>query len=268
MRSKTPTRNIVSAQNSRVKALRRALSQAELVEGLCAIDSEHLVREAAGSGLQIEAMFLSESRFDRSQALLNDIEAEEILIVPDAVFKTLVSTDAPQGIAALVRAPQWDEDAVLREQRGLAIVSAGIQDPGNFGTMVRSAEAFGVSAVISLSGTVSLWNAKTLRASAGSAFRLPVLEMRGDSIEVVEGLKRFGFTLLAADSRRGELAPATDFRKKTALFIGNEGAGVPKKIADALDDFIRIPHLPTVESLNAGIAASLLLYEAFRQRHY
>ena len=268
MPSKTPTRNIVSAQNSRVKMLRRALSQSELVEGLCAVDSEHLVREAAGSGLQLAALFLNESRFDRAQALLSDIQAEEVLIVPDAVFKTLVSTDAPQGIAALVRTPQWDQDAVLREQRGLAIVSAGIQDPGNFGTMIRSAEAFGATAVIALSGTVSLLNAKTLRASAGSAFRLPVLEMRGDSHESIQHLKRFGFTLLAADSHRGELALATDLRKKTALFMGNEGAGVPKKTADALDDFIRIPHLSTVESLNAGIAASILLYEAFRQRQY
>lgn len=265
---RTPTRNIVSAQNSRVKALRRALSQAELVQGLCAVDSERLVREAAGSGLAVEAVFFSESRFEQAKSLLQDVEAEEVLILPDAVFKTLVSTDAPQGIAALVRAPQWDEDAVLREQRGLVMISAGIQDPGNLGTIIRSAEAFGASAVIALTGTVSLWNPKTLRASAGSAFRLPVIEMRGDFPEIVEQLKQRGFTLLAADSHRGELAVSVDLKRKIALLIGNEGAGVSKKMADKVDDFVRIPHLQTVESLNAGIAASLLLYEAYRQRRY
>ncbi len=200
--------------------------------------------------------------------MLAEIECDEVLVVPDAVFKTLVSTEAPQGIAALVKAPQWSIETVLGQQRALALVSAGIQDPGNFGTMIRSAEAFGVAAVIALAGTVSLWNPKTLRAAAGSAFRMPVLEMRGDTEEAITELKHFGFTLLAADSHRGDIAPSTDLRQKTALFIGNEGSGVSKRLSEALDGYVRIPHMQTVESLNAGIAASLLLYEGFRQRHY
>jgi RNA methyltransferase, TrmH family len=245
--------------------LRRALSHGELVEGLCGIDSEHLVQEAFRSGLQLETVFLSESC---SQHALEDFDALERVILPDNIFKGLVSTEAPQGIAALVRAPQWDADTVLGEQRALVVTSAGIQDPGNLGTIVRSAEAFGATAVISFSGTVSLWNPKTLRASAGSVFRLPVLEVRGSSGEAVEQLRRFGFAIYAADSHRGEIAPATDLRHKVAIVIGNEGQGVPHAIVEAADGFVRIPHMQTVESLNAGMAASLLLYEAFRQRHY
>jgi TrmH family RNA methyltransferase len=245
--------------------LRRALSHGELVEGMCGIDSEHLVQEAFRSGLQLETVFLSESR---SQQPLDEFDAFERVILPDNIFKGLVSTEAPQGIAALVRAPQWDAETVLGEQRALVLTSAGIQDPGNLGTIVRSAEAFGATAVISLSGTVSLWNPKTLRASAGSAFRLPVLEIRSSPREAVEQLRHFGFAIYAADSHHGEIAPATDLRHKTAIVIGNEGQGLPQTIAEATDGFVRIPHLQTVESLNAGMAASLLLYEAFRQRHY
>jgi TrmH family RNA methyltransferase len=248
--------------------LRRALSKAELVEGHCAVDSDHLVREAARSGQPIATLFLSESRVPRAAELLADVTAEETIVVPDAVFASAVSTEAPQGIAALVRAPEWEAEAILREQRALVMVAAALQDPGNFGTLVRSAEAFGASAVVTTSGTVSLWNPKTLRASAGSALRLPVLSMGALPQEALAELKAYGFAIYAADSHHGEIAPAVDLRRKVALVIGNEGAGVPKPAAEACDGFLRIPHLQAVESLNAGVAASLLLYEAFRQRHY
>ena len=259
MPPETTSRPITSAQNANVKLLRRALTHGELVDGLCGIDSPHLIEAAAGAGLRVATLFLSESASER----FRDLGEQERLVLPDSLFRQIVSVENPQGVAALVTVPVWEPEMVLRQQRALAVVSAGIQDPGNFGTLIRSAEAFGASAVVALKGTVSHWNPKTMRASAGSVFRLPILEM-----DDVSELTSFGFRVLVADSHRGEIAPAADLKQKVAIVVGNEGGGVPKALADQAHGWVRIPHMETVESLNAGIASSLLLYEAFRQRHY
>jgi TrmH family RNA methyltransferase len=269
MPSGNPPKTVTSAQNSRLKALRRALNQAELVDGLCGVDSDHLVREAGKSGAEVDTLFLAESRYGdvaHRERILAGLDAKDILLVPDAVLHSIVSTEVSQGVAALVRVPLWEPDHVLAQQRGIVIVCAGLQDPGNFGTILRSGEAFAAAAVVAMAGTVSQFNPKAMRASAGSVFRLPVLELRGDVSDAVDALRQHGFRLIAADSHRGELATQIELRNKAAIFIGNEGAGVPRAVAEVADGFVRIPHVSTVESLNAGIAASLLLYESYRQR--
>ena len=262
MPAESTTRHITSPQNARIKALRRALSSGELADGLCGLDSEHLVLEAARSDLAIDTLLISHSRAQRDSSAYN-ISAREMLIVADDVFRSVVTTEHPQGVAALARAPQWQPDPILSAQRALVIVLAGIQDPGNCGTIIRSAEAFGAAAVIPLRGTVSEWNPKTMRASSGSIFRLPVLHLADDP---VAELRRHGFTLVGAAARSSVSADQTDLTRKIALVIGNEGAGLTRALLSQLDSTLRIPHSSAVESLNAGIAASILLYEAHRQR--
>jgi TrmH family RNA methyltransferase len=155
------------------------------------------------------------------------------------------------------------------DNAALLLVAAGLQDPGNLGTLIRSAEAFGATAVLTTAGTVSEWNQKVLRASAGSVFRVPVVQV---AAEQLIALKSQGLRLLAAvapDSEfdsGSESAANADLTSACALMIGNEGAGLGEEWLALADVRITIPTPGRVESLNAAVAGSLLLYEASRQR--
>ena len=154
----------------------------------------------------------------------------------------------------------------MRGAAPLVVVLAGVQDPGNVGTAVRSAEAFGATGVIATRGTADPWSPKALRASAGFSLRMPVL--RGMAIPVVLAQLRMARVKIFAASSRGagHAALAEDLRGDAAIFIGNEGAGLADEILHAADAAISIPMSEAVESLNAGVAASVVLYEAARQR--
>ncbi len=266
-------RRITSRQNALVKDLRKAFSQAEATaEGFIAIEGLRIVEEAIRSGLRFQAVFFSDSGNPQAARLLPQIGSHvEILQLPDDVFASAVNTESPQGIAALVklRAQKFED---LLEQTGpdeqiqnmLLMGIAGIQDPGNLGTIIRSAEAFGARAVLLGEKTVSQFNAKAVRASAGSLFRQPLLRVK--MLEAIPLLKKQGVRLLATSSHKGKPLHEANFTGAAMVVVGNEGAGVPQEILSQADELITIPHSPRVESLNAGIAASILLYEAARQR--
>jgi len=259
-------RHISSAQNSLVKELRRAFSRAELTpDGHCAIEGLRIVEEAIRSGLRFRAVFFRESAASAADRLLPQIGAHaETLELPDAVFDSAVATESPQGVAALVKLRSFDLDDVLRAPEPLVVVAAGVQDPGNLGTILRSAEAFGATGVLVAENTVSSLSPKVVRASAGSVFRLPVTAVALN--DAATRLRRAGLRLVATSSHKGTPADRADLSGKLALFIGNEGAGLPREAMKEMDDTIAIPHSAKVESLNAAIAASVLLYEAARQR--
>ena len=182
------------------------------------------------------------------------------------MFLSAVSTETPQGVAALVKPKTFSMDEILRTpaEALLLIGLAGVQDPGNVGTIVRSAEAFSVRAVLLGEKTASHWNAKAVRASAGSIFRQPLLRVALK--DTVGLLKQQGIKIVATSSHKGRPLDQLDLTGPLALIIGSEGAGVPADILAQADELITIPHSSRVESLNAGIAASVLLYEANRQR--
>ena len=257
-----------SRQNARVKELRAGLSRGmKTAHDHIAVEGFHLVQEAVKSGLKVDTVFVQEGH---EELLLQfpSINAE-ILILSEDVFSSAAMTEHPQGVAALVEAPQFKMQAMFPSAPGpaplvapLVVIAAGLQDPGNLGTLVRSAEAFGATGMILLPGTVSLWNAKTLRASSGSAFRLPVLALAaGDAFKA---LRDHGVRILAAVARDGDRE--ADLRGPTALLIGNEGAGLPEAWIAQADARLTIPFTGAVESLNAAIAGSVLLYDAMRQR--
>lgn len=257
-------RSIESRQNARVKELRTGLRHGgKTKNGLIAIEGEHLLREAARSRLRIHAIFL-----DRESGRVLDAGLSggaEILLLESSVFRSVCATENPQGVAALVEPPRFSLESIFeRSASGAAplLLLEGIQDPGNLGTLVRSAEAFEASGVLLLPGTVSLWNGKALRASAGSAFRLPVLAVRAE--EALEGVRGHGLRLLAA-APRGGTEPA-DLSGPIAMVLGNEGAGLSDWWLENADERITIPCPGRVESLNAAVAGSVLLYEAARQR--
>jgi RNA methyltransferase, TrmH family len=271
-------RRIEGRHNSLVKQLRQAFSRAELTEsGDCAIEGLRIVEEAIRSGLRLSAVFFRESARDRAERLLPQIGAQvETLLLPDKLFDSLVPSESPQGVAALVRFKEFSLDDLLeRLQVGPIVVLAGLQDPGNLGTILRSSEAFGSAGVVLGEGTVSPFNSKVVRGSAGSVFRLPIVHGqshgRGKSgtekIEgVVEKLRTKGVRLIATSSHKGTSLDQADLNGPAAIFFGNEGAGLPREVMAKMDEFISIPHTPQVESLNAGVAASIVLYEAARQR--
>ena len=173
-------------------------------------------------------------------------------------------TESPQGIAALVMPKAFSLDDALSGESPLVVIAAGLQDPGNLGTLIRSAEAFGASGVIALPGTVSQWNAKAMRASSGSVFRLPVVAAGED--EVFSRLRSLGVRVFAAVAERGVSAIESRLSGPVALVIGNEGRGLSPELLVRADARITIPCPGPVESLNAAIAGSILLYEASRQR--
>jgi TrmH family RNA methyltransferase len=259
-------RHVSSRQNTLVKDLRRAFQNGELVDGLCAIEGVRVIEEAIRSGLRFRAVFFAASAEDRMQKLLPQISSHtEVLALPDDVFSSAVATETPQGIAALVRWPSLQLNDVLdRSDNPLLLGTMGIQDPGNLGTIIRSAEAFGAAAVLLGEKTVSQFNSKVIRASAGSSFRLPTLAVKTAG---VEDLKQRGIRVAATSSHKGKPIDEADLTGGLLVMVGSEGSGVAREYLSLADDLIRVPHQERVESLNAAVAASVVLYEAQRQRN-
>jgi TrmH family RNA methyltransferase len=260
-------RRIEGRHNSLLKELRQAFSRGELTSsGECAVEGFRIIEEAMRSGLKLRAVFVSESGQDRAARILPQIGMHvETALLPDKLFAAVAPSKAPQGIAALVQVKKHSYEAIVGNGlAGPVLVAAGLQDPGNLGTMLRSAEAFGAKGVLLGEGTVSAFNSKVVRGSAGSIFRLPVAKVELKS--AIADLRARSIVLIATSSHKGTPLPECDLSGETAILVGSEGAGLDKRLLSEMDRLIRIPHSPRVESLNAGIAVSIVLYEASRQR--
>jgi TrmH family RNA methyltransferase len=264
-------RRIVGRHNSLAKQVRQAFARAERTEdGFCAIDGVRIVEEAIRSGLKFRAVLFKESAENVAERLLPQIGAHvETLLLPDELFDRIVPSETPQGVAALVRLREFSiEDVIERLQVGPVIVLVGLQDPGNLGTILRSAEAFGSAGVILGEGTVSPYNSKAIRASAGSIFRLPFVlaKTSAGTEDISSKLRAASVRLIAASSHKGTPIDQAELARPSAVFIGSEGSGLPRNLMAQVDELVAIPHSQHVESLNAGVAGSIVLYEAARQR--
>ncbi|MEQ1886023.1 MAG: RNA methyltransferase [Bryobacteraceae bacterium] len=238
----------LSEQNPLLKKIRRAAAHGGLTDDGCAIaEGIHLVEEAIAAGCEVKVILITTP----------DRRFPEAKLLSEKSFRSIAGTETPQGILALVKPRQSSTDAILRGQAALAVVLDGIQDPGNAGSILRAAEAFGATGAVFLKGSVNPFNPKCIRASAGSIFRLPVIQ--ADDLTAFEGM-----TLYAAMPRAEKSADQADFVKPCAVVIGSEGRGVRESVA-ARAAAVRIP-TSNVESLNAAVAAGVLFYEARRQR--
>jgi TrmH family RNA methyltransferase len=246
---------ITSAANPMVKDVRRAAARGGLTrDGLAVAETFHLLEEALRSGRDVPFVLAAES----AEQSVGKLRGSKIMILPDPLLQSVSGTETSQGVIALVRPPEWSLDDVFGA-RPLVVLLDGVQDPGNAGTVVRSAEAFGATGVVFLSGSVSPHNPKTLRASAGSLFRLPyVFGVAAESV------RRAGVPLYAAVADGPRKLTDVDLTAPAALIIGNEARGVSPELRSGAID-ISIP-TAGVESLNAAAAATVLLYEASRQR--
>lgn len=262
-----PVQIVQSKQNSRLKELRRTLAHpGRSPHGLVGIEGPNLLAEALRAGLHIRCAFAAQGSEHLLDALALPPDVE-VLLLPAELLVSALATETPQPVAALVEPVDWIWRDILEPANSaapLVVILAGLQDPGNLGAILRSAEAFGATGVVALPGTVSAWNPKAVRASAGSVFRVPL--MQSTAPECLPRLRESGITVFTTAVRNAVPAPGANLTQPAAFLIGNEGSGVPPELAALADGAITIPCPGPVESLNASIAASILLYEASRQR--
>lgn len=257
---------ISSAANPLLKEVRRAVARGSLTgDGLCVAETFHLLEEALRSDRQVRVVLAAESVRPAVERHVRALAGVRFAVAPDNLFQSVAGTQTSQGVIALVCPPAWSLDQLFRGE-SLAVVLDGLQDPGNAGAICRSAEAFGATGVLFLKGAASPFNPKTLRASAGSLFRVPFV-YGVEAALIRAALAQHKLDIWAAVPAHRADARAVhqaDLTRKCAFLIGSEARGVSRELGrSALDLFI-----PTrgVESLNAAVAASLLLYEARRQR--
>jgi TrmH family RNA methyltransferase len=266
-RARERLRRVEGHHNPLVKELRGAFSRGELTsQGDCAIEGLRIVEEAIRAGLRFHAVFFSESAESRAVRLLPQIGSHvQTVIVPDKLFASVVTSETPQGVAALVRLRPWSLETLLgKADSGALVAVVGLQDPGNLGTILRSAEAFGAAGVLVGEGTVSPFNSKVVRGSAGSLFRLPMVRLKLP--DLLPQLHGRGIRVIATSPHKGTPLPEANLAGRIAVLIGGEGAGIPRDLFAKVDETVAIPHAPKVESLNAGVAASIVLYEIAQQR--
>jgi TrmH family RNA methyltransferase len=260
---------ITSASNPRLKQLRAALRAGSPdLRGRIRIEGPKLLREAIQSHLQIDEVFVSSSRRQDPEVvpLLRRIPGQpEIVEVSDRLFPSIASTESPQGLLALAALPVVPAETLLATATML-LVGCELQDPGNLGTLVRSAEAFGAEGVLLSRTSVNPSNDKVVRASAGSVFRVPCLG-GFESVSLLRLLARNGFRVLAATPNATTDFRKADYQDRFALVLGNEGQGFSEEVLRFIQTQVRIPMAAAIESLNVSVAASIILCEAAHQRH-
>jgi TrmH family RNA methyltransferase len=254
---------VTSVRNPLLRDLKRSALRGTLTEdGCCVAESFHLLEEALRSDCSVRAVIAAESVKSAVTSHVRGLSGLRLIVLPDDVFAQVSTTESTQGVISLVRPPLWTLDQLFRGQ-SLVIVLDGVQDPGNAGAIVRAVEAFGATGVLFLKGTASPYNPKTLRASAGSLFRVPAVHGVDEALARV-AMEQRRLDIYAAMPKAQASIGDVDLTRRCAILIGSEGRGVSERLRTAALD-LRIP-TQRVESLNAAMAAGILLYEAHRQR--
>jgi TrmH family RNA methyltransferase len=263
-------REIESPSNPLVRVFRGALAEGVTREGWLAVEGPFLLEEAlrASERATVHSVLVEQTAAVKFRKLLGRLPKEsEVAQVSERLFRQLAQTETPQGIAALVELQPSELETVLAQPNALLVVACGVQDPGNLGTMMRSAQALGGSALITLKQTTSPFNPKAVRASAGALFRLPVFLNR-EHHALFRQLRAAGVRIVAADRHSPSSLAQADLRGPLAILIGNEAAGLPPEISREANLLLSIPIRPGMDSVNAATAAAVFLYEVVRQRGF
>ncbi|WP_136603618.1 TrmH family RNA methyltransferase [Paenibacillus dokdonensis] len=262
--------DILSPQNPRAKEWAQLLEKKHrdkqhkyVIEGI------HLVQEALRSGADLECV-----AFDVEQGIPSELSSQmagrvtevEWIGVSAAVIAKCSDTKTPQPVFAVVRKRPTDIDVLLQLKNSLVIVLDGVQDPGNVGTIIRTADAAGADGVIIGRGSADIYNPKTIRSTMGSIFHLPVVE--GDLLELLPQAKENGVRIISTSLQATSTCYGYDFTGPSWLLLGNEAKGVSVEAQKLVDDSLIIPMKGQAESLNVAMASTVMLFEAMRQRHY
>ncbi len=260
---------ITSTSNPRVrqlvlwqeKAKKRREDNVFLAEGI------KMLREAPKDW--IKEVYLTEEVLQRLRKedgeVLAKIENTGYELLSDEVMKKVSDTQTPQGALVVLNRPSYTLEDIVGNGEGTFVVLENLQDPGNLGTIIRTGEGAGIRGVIMSQDTVDIYNPKTIRATMGSVYRVPFIYVETLSNSICY-LKEKGVQTYAAHLKGKKQYYEFSYMSGTAFLIGNEGNGLKKETADLADEYLRIPMEGQVESLNAAIAATILMYEAYRQR--
>lgn len=255
---------ITSSSNQQMKNIVMLMKKAKArrEQGLFVVEGRKMFEEVPAEWL--EKVYVSENFFKEPGAA-DRLRDKEYEVVADAVFKSISDTQTPQGILCLVRMPQYGLLDLFRGKDTHLLILESIQDPGNLGTMLRTGEGAGITGVIMNQTTVDLFNPKTIRSTMGSIYRVPYF-VTEDLKKTVEEIKAEQISVYAAHLRGKLQYDEPSYLGGTAFLIGNEGNGLSDETAGLADTYIRIPMEGAVESLNAAVSASILMYETNRQR--
>lgn len=261
---------IHSKSNNRVKEW-AALKQKKYrdANGLFLIEGIRLVEEALESGTPIETVLVQDEVLPTGKLdeIVNSSQSRqlELIEVNQAVIDQIADTKTPQGVIAIGRVFEHEIQGLIeKKENPLYVIADRIQDPGNLGTIIRSADAVNATAVFVGTGSVDLYNPKVVRATMGSLFHLPVAEV--SLHELIPLLKTNAIRVIGTEAETGDSLFTADFSGGTAIVIGSEAHGISEEIRQEIDSFLSVPMPGKAESLNAAIAASVILYEALRQR--
>lgn len=255
---KSKDNNVIKEVKKLKEKKYRDLSKSFLAEGF------RFVEEALKSDFEILYVFISENQQEKYEksGFENLIKSStKVYKLTDALFNLICSTETPQGIAAVVK---YKNHSVTSTD-GFYVLVDKVQDPGNIGTIIRTANAAGALGVIVTKGTVDVYNNKTLRATMGSIFKIPII-FEDENFKILNSLKKDGFKIITSSLDTKYNFYDVDLKGKVIIAVGNEGNGISKEIFELGDISVKIPMPGDAESLNVGVAASIMMFEAVRQR--
>ena len=258
---------ITSLTNKKIKNLVSLLQKAKArkEQDVFIVEGSKMFLEAGEE--KILEVYLKEDFLEKEEKglLLEKLERTGYEVVSEEVFRKISDTITPQGILAVIRQYHYTPEELWKKENPLLLILEDIQDPGNLGTMVRTAEGAGVDGIIMSKNTVDIYNPKTIRATMGSVYRMPFYYSE-DLQETIKKLQEKEICVYAAHLKGQQFYHKLDYRKGTAFLIGNEGNGLKEETAQLADCYMKIPMEGQVESLNAAVASVILMYEAARQR--
>lgn len=255
---------ITSTSNPQVKRLLQLQkkSKARNEEKVFLVEGLRMFSEVPKE--RVEKVYISESLYNRKK-LVQDLRDFDVEILSDSVFSRVSDTKTPQGILCVVRQKTYDLEKIFKIKNPHFIILDNLQDPGNLGTIVRTAEGAGVDAVFLSKESVDIYNPKTIRSTMGSIYRMPVIYVE-DLLKLLKTLKNQGILSYAAHLEGDRSYDLENYQTGTAILIGNEGNGLREEVANAADIRVKIPMQGQVESLNAAVAATVFMFEVARQR--
>ncbi|MFV0363415.1 MAG: TrmH family RNA methyltransferase [Suipraeoptans sp.] len=254
---------ITSTSNARIKLLKSYQKKKKLRDeaGVYIVEGVRMLKEVPLEYLS--ELYVSETFYDGNKTLVNNISGNPIILT-DAVYNHVSDTKTPQGVLLVVKRREYAFDDMLDECTDFSIILDGLQDPGNLGTIIRSAEAAGVNGIFLTEDCVDVYNPKTIRATMGSVYRIPICYVNNME-NGIDKMKDRGITIYAADLNGNMDYDKEIYADKKAFLIGNEGNGISSILLNKADTCIKIPMKGHVESLNAAISATVLMFEAARQ---